>query len=388
MPVVLSGTKLLYIQDAIGYTDPVSSITVKGGGTLYLNGGVISTTGNQTYNNSVVVGTDTAFNTVGSDTNIAFNKGVTGNSNVTVNSNSGSNTLTMNSGTTQTWEINGNNEGDISYAGFNGNFHYANIQNIGGGTSNNIFKINGSIDGAITGGSGNNTLILAGAGNNTVLFTDANTGIATGINGGFYGINNIVGNSNGNNYVFYGNSSIQNINAGTDTTGAPNTFDFSNYQGALTVSLGNDIFDGTLKVNDMTIGGYNNVNNLIGKAGENNVIYLPRDKVASITYTNPEQTAGYIGDPTYFSNFTVLSAPPLPAPPVPTPPVPNSPLPAPELNSTYVPASVIMGEELLPGSVLDFMGNRTEQLLIKHNNKMLEDFGKKRKDLFTISSNK
>ena len=80
----------------------------------YLNGGEIQTIGNQIYNDKVVLGANTTLNTTGSAATVSFSKPLNGNMNVNVNSNaSGSNTLMVDTGDIQTWNISGSNSGAV-----------------------------------------------------------------------------------------------------------------------------------------------------------------------------------------------------------------------------------------------------------------------------------
>src|SRR6185436_6696481 len=79
-----------------------------------------------------------------------------------------------------TWTINGTNDGSLSTGQT-----FTDIPNLTGGTLNDSFVLSGgSLDGAVNGGLGANTL-TAGNVANTWTINGANTGTVTGVTGGF-----------------------------------------------------------------------------------------------------------------------------------------------------------------------------------------------------------
>ncbi len=345
-PFLVSASGQLLIEYAIGQLAPVASLQLIGGGTINLNGGSIATLGNQTYAGNVVFGSNTSF-TSGSDTNISFNGNVSGAGDVNVMGGGGISTLTVNSGSAQTWDMTGTHTGSLSLLGLSGNFSYDNIQTLVGGNANDTFIVNSPVSNVlVNGGSGLNTLVFANGGNNVVSITGVNAG------DGFNDIQSLMLNGDGNLITFTSNGRIDSVNAGNINDNNVNTFDFSNVNGNAVITLGSDIFDGSITVNGSTmIGSYAQVNNLIGNPLLNNVIHLPdiNTKNSFVVYTNAAKTQGYIGDPTYFTNFTIYVphiSPPAPLPPISLPhnlSLLNTPAAAP-----YTPAAY-----KLPGMLLD-----------------------------------
>ena len=241
--------------------------------------------------------------------------------------------------------------------GYTGNITFNNLQNLSGGNSNNIFNVNGSIDGSITGGSGNNTLVLPNSGSNYVTITGANSGIATGVNGGYSNINTIAGNSN-----------------------STNTYDFSFYGQPTTITLGNSASEGTVVSGSTSLGSFTNASSLIGASTTNNVIYLPQNvPLSAVTYSNsPLNTAGTIGDPVDFSNFTIELAPVIPVPP--TPP---SPSPVITPTSPVTPASTISID--VPTNVTDYSNVLINQLEFQFQTDPDKTINKSHKGMIEIS---
>jgi acrosin len=135
----------------------------------------------------------------------------------TINGGAGTNTVTGdNAG--DAFSITGSNAGSIATllsAGF------VNIGNLAGGTGNDSFAFvtGGSLAGTINGGGGTNTVTGDNAGD-TFAITGANAGsIATLLPAGFVNIENLVGGTGNDSFVFAGGTLAGNIDggAGTDT---------------------------------------------------------------------------------------------------------------------------------------------------------------------------
>ena len=290
------------INGAVSGTTALGFI-ISAGGNINLNGGSVATVGSQTYNGTIVLGTNTAFSTSGSNTTIALGN-VTGSNILNITGSSGT-TLSVNTGAQQTWNINSSNSGNL----------------VGGPITYS------SID-SLVAGSGNNTLVL-GSGVNTVNINAANAGSVTG-SSSFSNIANITGNSNSSNtFVIGANGSLSGtINANSDPSGGyTNTIDLSSATAPVQVNLqlnNNTLYNGSVSIGGTTaFASYSNVDTLIGNSTnvQNNIINLPSGKSASdVHYSNGAHTAGYIGDPTFFTNFTVN----IPGPPTP-PVVPSNP---------------------------------------------------------------
>ncbi len=92
--LTVNTTGLTTFAGAIGTVIPLPGLTVEAGGTTQLNGGTVATAGPQTYNNAVILGSDTTLNSGGG--NIAFNSTLAGNAhNLTLDSGIGAGTTTF-----------------------------------------------------------------------------------------------------------------------------------------------------------------------------------------------------------------------------------------------------------------------------------------------------
>ncbi len=140
----------------------------------------------------------------------------------------------------------------------------------------------------------------------------------TGVAGGFSNIQNLVGGSAGNNFIFANNAAITgNIN-GTNLA-STNTLDFSAYLTTVTANL-SAVNNGVINNNSSSaIANYSNITKLIGSnngnpitsdAGLNNILYLPSGKhLSNVTYTDaPTDRQGVIADPINFYFFNVTDA--------------------------------------------------------------------------------
>ncbi len=153
------------------------SVTINGGGTTHINGGTVTTTGAQTYNEEVILGAATT--TTGSA--IAMNDGVLGGQALTINSpgsiflagpfnitqlttngTSDSSNVTIVNNQPETITITGMNSGTLSgVVGIGSPVSFSNQSNLSGNGGNTIYVIEagGSLSGSITGSGSDNTLI-------------------------------------------------------------------------------------------------------------------------------------------------------------------------------------------------------------------------------------
>lgn len=122
------------------------------------------------------------------------------------------NTLTLNTGTSQTWTLTGIDVGNVTgINGMTGAFTFSQIHNLAGGNQANtfVFSDNALLTGAITAGS----LVNMNTLNYAAYTTPVNVIFPTGINNGmtknsasttitrFSNINNLIGNFNLDNYI-------------------------------------------------------------------------------------------------------------------------------------------------------------------------------------------
>jgi hypothetical protein len=284
-----------------------------------LNGGAVTTSGNQTYNEAVSLGANATLNT---GSNISFMNGVSGNNNLVLNgtagnnnfmltgnlalnnmtvtgSGSGNNVLTVQTNNPQqAWNITSANNGNISgIAEMSGAFNFGNIQNLVGGNKANVFTLRGgSIAGSITGGSGVNTLAADNV-SNVWSITGVNSGSVTGVNS-FNQIQNITGGASNNIFNFANNSGVTGVlNGGGSAT---NTLNYAAYA-PVVLTLTSD-HGGTVQ---NISGGFVNVNNLAGN-GADTLRIANSSKTNFIHLTGALQ--GYVNDPTTFSGFNSFAS--------------------------------------------------------------------------------
>jgi len=240
------------------------------GSEIDINGGSVSTSGSQVYNNAVALGADTTLTLTGGGTsNISFSNGISGNRNLTINTTGGgiynfslngalalnnisiapsvstNNSLAINNGGSATWQINGLDFGAIAgLSGVTGTFDFSNIQNLTGGNNGNTFVVadNASMSGTVNGGS--------------------------------------LANINTLNYAAYNgpiNVLLSSLNAGTGTI-------LNNVQATVIAFTNMNAFTS------------NSINNMLTLANETNNL-----TVTSVKY-------GYINDPTYFNSFQTITS--------------------------------------------------------------------------------
>lgn len=258
--LAISGDGTFNLGGNIGNGTALSSLNISTDVFNILNNGNtgITTSGNQTYTTQVALNTDQTF----TGTGIAFSNGISGNKNVAINGSTislvnsldvnnltvtgtgGSNTLGVNSGSYENWNITGTNVGNLGVTGVS-SFTFNNIQNLTGGDNGNKFTFS---DNAILNGS---------------------------INGG----------------------SLANSN----------TLDFTAYNSPMTVTLSGNINDGNVVNNNSstTITNFTNINDFSQNSAYANTLVLPNKQ--NTVYVTGVQN-GYVGDPTYFNGFTIFSS--------------------------------------------------------------------------------
>ena len=75
--LTLNSTGTTTLAGAVGGTTPLSSLTTNAGGTTAVNGGSVTTTGNQTYGDAVTLTQATTFTTTGGGSAVSFGNNVT-----------------------------------------------------------------------------------------------------------------------------------------------------------------------------------------------------------------------------------------------------------------------------------------------------------------------
>ncbi len=344
----LLGPGSILLNGNVGNSTALGSLS-SSAGTLTVGGSQVHTVSNQTYGSALVLGADVALLSDSGD--IAFQGGVTGgnhNLNITgtqlsLSSNTlsgfdnlivtglgGNNVLTVLTGDSQQWTINGANQGAINNISGVNSFQFNNIQNLVGGSGNNNFILNGgTVSGSIVGGSGSSNTLTVASGDASWTVSGTNTGSVTGVTGGFSNIQNLTGGTGINTFFFTGTGSINGQIDGGNITNI-NSINFSGYSGPISLTLalpsGNELNTGSVNNSSaVRIASFTQIQQAIGSSTGLDTLTLPNKSNLTITYTNAAHTAGYISDPFYFSNITVSNPPPEPTPePTPIPPVVNA----------------------------------------------------------------
>lgn len=234
-------------------------------GTTHINGGAVTTTGTQMYGNTILLGSSAAL----TGNSISFTNSILGGQHLTIHANNisinaslalsglsiagsgANNSLLLNTGNAQQFNITGTNAGTIIANGA-ASTNFSNIQNITGGTRNN-----------------------------TYIFTHSSSKLTGTLNGG----------------------SLSNVN----------TLNFSQgFNSPITITLTGNIFSGNA---GSAITNFTNINQLIGYVNATNTIHLPAGKSMAKDVVMTGNRSGYIGDPLYFFNFDFPSTPsPAPTP--------------------------------------------------------------------------
>lgn len=311
-----AGTGQINFNGALGAITAVNSLVATSSNAININGGIIRTVGNQTYNGAVVLGADTIFSNTGTGTAaLNFINGIGGNRNVNLvgsatNSTnfsiagplavdnviitggaSGGNSLALDSAGFQDWTISGANSGQlVALAGVLTSFTFNNIQSLIGGSITDRFTLGTVFAGSINGGGGTNFLNGNNA-NNTWILTGPDSGTMTSLTGGFSNIQNLTGGAL-NDIFSIGNGllTIGGINGG----GGVNTLIGSNGPNVFTLAAGSG--SGTLgSLGD----GFGNIQNLVGGPSNNTFIFTDASSLAgtlnggSSTSINTLDYSGY-----------------------------------------------------------------------------------------------
>ncbi|MBD1834550.1 hypothetical protein H6F61_18055 [Cyanobacteria bacterium FACHB-472] len=217
-----------------------------------------------------------------------FNLGTAG-SVVNINGNAGNNTI-IGANKVNTWNITGNNTGNI-----NGANTYANIQTLTGGSETDTFKINngGFFSGNINGLNGSDALDYSAYSSPvTVTLGTGNQVTATGIGGTVFNIETLIGGTTSNNTVIGANTAnnwnITDINSGN--IGSVNFRGFQNLTG------GTD-------TDNFTLSPEGSVVTIDGTAGNNTIIGANINNTWNITGNN---TGNVNGTNTYSNIQTVI----------------------------------------------------------------------------------
>ncbi|MCE3238393.1 MAG: hypothetical protein K0R24_1374, partial [Gammaproteobacteria bacterium] len=316
-----SGTTTL--GGIIGGSIALTSLTTDVSGTTAINGGAVTTSGEQTYNDNITLGASPVL-TSNAD-NITLNGALVG----------GTQSLTLVGGVS----------GD----------HLFTLNDI---TSLGTLTVNGNS--AVT-----NTLALL-TGNGTTTWTVTNNGgsggsngtiAATNIaNGGFSNIQNLMGGTAINNFIFNNGAAISGDIIGGGS-GANNTLDFSGYLAPMRISLsvpssGNEFRAGVVVdgAGAPIINSFAQIGSVVGSTTGQSVLAVPNKVDVVITYTNLAQTSGYINDPFYFSNTVVEYTPPTP---------PSSPAPVVDSEEFAAMVGVASPTTFASASVSNSMSNST-----------------------------
>ena len=320
---IVNGANTLTINSAgtitfnnpVGTVTPLSSLSVSSGGTT-INSGIITTSGSQSYNGLVTLGSDTTLtiNNAGANS-IAINSGVTGNknlilasstsgnttfslngsigaNNVTITGNAGStNSLSVNSGNSQTWNITASSIGNVDNVnGVSGTFNFSNIQNLTGGTNGNnfIFANNAYVSGTVNGNSLANT--------NSFNFSSYSSPVNVVITSSATGSGRVTNNSGNTLFTF---SNINNTNNSVNYPNASLTVGGSN-KIVITNALNGFISDPY---------NFNNFQRIVSTTGSNSVEF---DVSAIINALNG--TAIINGITMYFVNISLISNAPASTP--------------------------------------------------------------------------
>ncbi|HSW94465.1 MAG TPA: hypothetical protein VLJ15_08975 [Gammaproteobacteria bacterium] len=235
----------------VGQSDPLTSLTSNGTSTI--NTSAISTTGNQTYNDTVTLGASPTLHTVSG--NIIFNGDITGTGrdmtlqgsgnntftlshdltfrNLVVHSSSGTNTLQLETNSPiQAWTVTASNLGNVGITGLTGTATFDHIANLIGGSNTDTFTLNGgTLSGFIHGGGGTSTIIGDNV-TNTWTITGSDSGTATGVGGGFSQIQNLTGGSGLDRFILSGGT----LSGAVDGAGGSNSLTGDNVANVWTVT--------------------------------------------------------------------------------------------------------------------------------------------------------
>jgi len=212
-------------------------------GSIDGNGGTNSLQADDVTNDWSITAADEGLVTgVGSYTGIENITGGSGTDSFIVNGGSVSGTLKGGGGVNALTAANSDNIWDITGAdsGSVENINaFTQIANLTGGSSDDDFKLNGgTVSGTVAGGSGDDSITADNIATNTWNITDANIGNVTGINS-FSSIENLIGQSNTDNFIFDTNGSFVGVINGA---GSSDSVDMLAVAGAISVDLSNNSF--------------------------------------------------------------------------------------------------------------------------------------------------
>ena len=289
--LTLAGSGTMNLNGSIGSVTPLSSFTANTV-TLAINGGLVSTSGTQTYNTPISTNSSVIFNAA----NIILNgSSVTSNGSQTYNA-----PVTLTADTTLTTTNN------ITLAnGVNGSQNLSLI----GSAGNNNFTVDGSLAvNAITitgSNAGNNTFTLQTPNAETFAISANNTGSTTGAGSAisFSNIGNIVGGNNNNTIVFANNTGLSGTVNGSNSN-ATNTLDYSAYTNAMSLSITGAQTGYAQNSSSTTITTFQNFDSIISN-GISTLNVNALGKVNAIHVTGSLQ--GYINDPINFNGFNVFN---------------------------------------------------------------------------------
>lgn len=244
------------------FSNPVAvSNLVVDGTAIAINTSTITTSGDQTYNAPITLGSDVAMTA----SNIVFANGISGGLNLSLIGLAGDNQFT-----------------------FAGDLALHNISVIGNG-SNNLLSVN-------TNNVENWDITAVNNGNIRV----------SGVTGqfDFTHIQNLTGGSQGNSFNFADGASINGLVDGNSLT-STNTLNYVSYTTPISILLADLFYSGNTKnIADAIITNFLNINNLVGS--ESSTLILP-NKLSSLFLTSA--TSGFVGDPINFTQFRFLTTP-------------------------------------------------------------------------------
>ncbi len=278
----------------------------------------VATTGNQTYNGVVVISNNVALTS--NSGNIAVNAGISGASknvsittgtnnnsvtlagslavnNISVTGGGSNNTLNLQTGNVQTFNITGANVGNVSgISEQGGTFTFTNIQNLGGSANGDTFQLLGGSIGNIVGGSGNNTIIANNVAN-TFMISGMNSGSLTSV-ASFSSIQNLVGGTATNDFVFANNGGISGTINGTSSAG--NVVDYSAYTTPMSLALTANNSGFALNQGGAYItGNFTNIQTIAGNGMS--ALNITNSKSNTVTFTG--SIAATVDDPTNVAGF-------------------------------------------------------------------------------------
>ena len=287
----------------VGSNAQLASLTVNSSATD-INGGSVSTSGNQNYPELVTLGAPTTLtaNTVTMSDGIqgnqmlnldVVNAALTGPFDIQTltadGQSTGSNIIINNTGS-EIITLTGQDTGTLSgIDGIGNGVDFTNLSGLSGNGGNTTYVIDngGSVTGNIVGTGTNNTLIDNNP-DNVFNITGVGTGTISGVGGTFSNIQNIIGSG---------------------TTGALlNELNLASYGSPVTVKLDANKYDGSVMSGGTLLMTFKNINYLVASAARKNPLILTTAELANLTKTG--LLSGVIGDPVDYSGFVVQNVGP------------------------------------------------------------------------------